>query len=148
MGTKYQIAAVHAAPIYMDKEATTEKIIHLIEKAAQDSIDFLAFSEAFLPGYPVGAHIFTLHSYVRLRLMTNRITAGSILSIYSRQSNSSRLSPPIGTKALQRMDQKSIALEQPARTIKWLLVLASQSVFRVVLLFSILRYLLTAEGQY
>ncbi|CAI7649134.1 unnamed protein product [Penicillium viridicatum] len=55
MGAKYQIAAVHAAPIYMDKEATTEKIINLIEKAAQDSIDFLAFSEAFLPGYPAVA---------------------------------------------------------------------------------------------
>ncbi|OQD69286.1 hypothetical protein PENPOL_c002G04954 [Penicillium polonicum] len=58
MGAKYQIAAVHAAPIYMDKEATTEKIIYLIEKAAQDSIDFLAFSEAFLPGYPYFVHIF------------------------------------------------------------------------------------------
>lgn len=58
MRAKFQIAAVHAAPVYMDKEATTDKIVWLIEKAAQDSIDFLAFSEAFLPGYPYFVHLF------------------------------------------------------------------------------------------
>lgn len=91
MRAKFQIAAVHAAPVYMDKEATTDKIVWLIEKAAQDSIDFLAFSEAFLPGYPVSDLCSTPSRLRAFSHVANRITEGSILCIYSHRSKSSRL---------------------------------------------------------
>ncbi|KAJ5196094.1 hypothetical protein N7449_006573 [Penicillium cf. viridicatum] len=58
MGTKYKIAAAHAAPVYMDEEATTNKVVRLIEEAAQESIDLLAFLEAYLPGYPYFVQLF------------------------------------------------------------------------------------------
>lgn len=50
---KFKAAAVHAAPVYMDKVATTAKVLRLIEQAAKEGISLLVFPEAFVPGFPV-----------------------------------------------------------------------------------------------
>lgn len=47
-----KIAAVQASPIYLNKEATVEKVCHLIEEAAKDGANLIVFPEAFIPGYP------------------------------------------------------------------------------------------------
>ncbi|KAJ7603131.1 carbon-nitrogen hydrolase [Roridomyces roridus] len=47
-----RVAAVHAAPVYMDKEATTQKVIDLIRQAGERGIRLLVFPETFIPGYP------------------------------------------------------------------------------------------------
>ena len=52
--TKFKAAAVHAAPVYMNKAATIKKAVALIEQAAQDDIKLLVFPETFVPGYSVG----------------------------------------------------------------------------------------------
>ncbi|KAI9822658.1 MAG: hypothetical protein M1827_000377 [Pycnora praestabilis] len=49
---KFKAAAVHAAPVYMNKKATIEKTIRLIEQAGDQSIELLVFPETFIPGYP------------------------------------------------------------------------------------------------
>ncbi|KAK4204817.1 putative nitrilase [Triangularia verruculosa] len=50
--TKFKVAAVHAAPVFMNKSATLAKVVTLIEQAAEQNITFLAFPETFVPGYP------------------------------------------------------------------------------------------------
>ena len=45
-------AAVHAAPVFMDVEATLAKACKFIEEAGQQKIDLLVFPEVFIPGYP------------------------------------------------------------------------------------------------
>lgn len=50
---KLRAAAVHAAPIYMDREKTTAKVVQLIEDAGKKGLDLLVFPETFIPGYPV-----------------------------------------------------------------------------------------------
>lgn len=50
---KIRMAAVHAAPVFMDKKATTDKVVRLIEQAGQEKIELLVFPETFIPGYPV-----------------------------------------------------------------------------------------------
>ncbi|KAK4107744.1 carbon-nitrogen hydrolase [Canariomyces notabilis] len=50
--TKFRVAAVHAAPVFMDKAATIRKVTGLIEQAAVDNIKLLVFPETFIPGYP------------------------------------------------------------------------------------------------
>ncbi|KAK3688730.1 carbon-nitrogen hydrolase [Podospora appendiculata] len=50
--TKFKVAAAHAAPVFMDKAATIEKVVRLIEQAAADDIKLLVFPETFIPGYP------------------------------------------------------------------------------------------------
>lgn len=50
---KFRAAAVHAAPEYMNKAATTTKVLRLIEQASQQSITLLVFPEVFIPGFPV-----------------------------------------------------------------------------------------------
>nr|AAR97460.1 nitrilase [uncultured organism] len=48
----FKAATVHAAPVFMDKEASIDKAIDLIKKAGQEGIKLLVFPETFIPGYP------------------------------------------------------------------------------------------------
>lgn len=47
-----RVAAAQAHPVWLDKGATTERVVSWIERAANDGVDVLAFPETFLPGYP------------------------------------------------------------------------------------------------
>uniref|UniRef100_UPI0036DC67F0 carbon-nitrogen hydrolase family protein n=1 Tax=Photorhabdus sp. RM322S TaxID=3342825 RepID=UPI0036DC67F0 len=48
----YRVAAVQAAPIFLDLEATVTKTIALIESAAGNGAKLIAFPETWIPGYP------------------------------------------------------------------------------------------------
>ena len=49
---KFTAAAVQAAPIWLDAQATAEKAASLIKQAAGKGARLIVFPEVFLPGYP------------------------------------------------------------------------------------------------
>ncbi|MGD9765610.1 MAG: carbon-nitrogen hydrolase family protein [Candidatus Binatia bacterium] len=56
MGTSYQklrLAAVQAAPVFLDRQASIEKARRLIREAGDNGADFIGFPENFIPGYPL-----------------------------------------------------------------------------------------------
>jgi nitrilase len=47
-----KVAAVQAAPVFLDLEASLQKALGLIEKAAAEGTELVVFPEAFLPAWP------------------------------------------------------------------------------------------------
>ncbi|MEX2528591.1 MAG: carbon-nitrogen hydrolase family protein [Gemmatimonadota bacterium] len=53
MKESYKIAAVQAAPVFLDLDATIDKACELIREAAGQGAKLIVFPEAFVPGYPL-----------------------------------------------------------------------------------------------
>ena len=49
---KFKAAAVQAAPVFLNAEATADKAVKLIEEAAANGAKLIGFPEGFIPGYP------------------------------------------------------------------------------------------------
>ncbi|WP_186079871.1 carbon-nitrogen hydrolase family protein [Burkholderia gladioli] len=48
-----KVAAAHAASVYMNAWASTQKAISIIEEAARHGAELVSFPESFIPGFPV-----------------------------------------------------------------------------------------------
>lgn len=48
-----KVAAAQIAPVFLDREASTKKIVETIEEAADQGAQLVAFGETFLPAYPL-----------------------------------------------------------------------------------------------
>ncbi len=47
-----KVALAQIAPVWLNKTATTEKIVHTIHEAAKEDAELVVFGETLLPGYP------------------------------------------------------------------------------------------------
>ena len=52
MGATVKVAAAQMAPVFMDREATVDKICGLILEAGAEGAKLIAFPETIIPGYP------------------------------------------------------------------------------------------------
>ena len=53
MSQKVTVAAAHLAPVYLDTQATVDKVCAYILEAANAGVQLIAFPESFIPGFPV-----------------------------------------------------------------------------------------------
>ena len=51
---RFVAAVVQAAPVWMDRAATTKKACRLIHEASQQGARIVAFPESFIPAFPYG----------------------------------------------------------------------------------------------
>ncbi|KAE9373291.1 nitrilase/cyanide hydratase and apolipo protein N-acyltransferase [Stipitochalara longipes BDJ] len=66
-----KLAAVQAAPIFLNKLATTEKACALILEAGRQNADIIGFPETFIPGYPGWVELLSLSTPPATTLFTH-----------------------------------------------------------------------------
>ena len=79
MSEPFKAAAVQAAPVFLDLDASIEKAIKLIEEAAAQNVKLIAFPETWLPGYPWYIWLDATAMYMHLvpQYVANSIVEGS-----------------------------------------------------------------------
>ena len=70
-----RVAAVHSASVFLDRQGTLEKALSLIDEAAGQGAQIIAFPETYLPGYPfwIWTHTPTTGAPLFQRLFDNAI---------------------------------------------------------------------------
>jgi len=72
---KFRAAAVQAASVFLDRDATIDKLDGLVEKAVAAGADLIVFGESFIPAFPVWNLIYApmdQHGFFR-RLFENAV---------------------------------------------------------------------------
>src|SRR5271156_2338219 len=72
---KFRAAAVQAAPVFLDRDATIDKLDTLVQKAVDAGAELVVFGESFIPAFPVWNLIYApmdQHSFFR-RLFDNAV---------------------------------------------------------------------------
>ena len=72
-----RVAAVQAAPVFLDREATTEKASRLIREAGANGAKLVGFPEGFIPGHPLWYH-FVSASSARGRQLATQLFLNSV----------------------------------------------------------------------
>jgi predicted amidohydrolase len=72
---KFRAAAVQAAPVFLDRDATIDKLETLVQKAVDAGAELIVFGESFIPAFPVWNLIYApmdQHAFFR-RLFDNAV---------------------------------------------------------------------------
>ncbi|MFQ5924514.1 MAG: carbon-nitrogen hydrolase family protein, partial [Dehalococcoidia bacterium] len=75
---KYKTAAIQAAPVFLDREATVDKACGLIGEAASQGAALVVFPETWVPGYPVWTNAVSRWNYPPAKRVYGRLYKNAV----------------------------------------------------------------------
>lgn len=78
VNSRFKVAAVQAAPVFLDKTATIEKACRLIDEAANEGASLVVFPEAFISAYPDWVWVLPASSKAQINDLYRELLATSI----------------------------------------------------------------------
>ena len=110
--SKVKVAAVQAAPVYLDLEKTVDKVVNFIDEAGKNGAKLIAFPEGFIPGYPFFAFLqgpeYAKQFYVQLYKNAVKIPSFSVQRI----SEAARRNKIFVCASMSELDGGSLYLTQ------------------------------------
>lgn len=94
-----RVAAVHAAPVFLDRQATTDKAVSLIREAARNGAQLVAFPETYIPAFPVWAALWApIHNHDLFEAMVEHsvLVPGPELAAIAGEARRSRVFVSMG----------------------------------------------------
>jgi nitrilase len=76
--TRYKVAAVQAASVFLDREATVEKACRLINEAANNGAVLVVFPETWIPAYPIWTNADSSWNYAPAKKVYSELYANSV----------------------------------------------------------------------
>jgi len=76
--TKYKVAAVQAASVFLDREATVEEASRLVYEAANKGTALVVFPETWIPAYPIWANADSSWNYAPAKKVYSQLYANSV----------------------------------------------------------------------
>jgi len=109
---QFKAAAIQAAPIYLNLDATVDKTCKLVDEAASNGAKVIAFPEAFIPGYPwwiwLGNANYGMKYYIQLYKNALEIPSKSIRKL----SDAARRNKVFFCVSVTEKDRGSLYLTQ------------------------------------
>lgn len=78
VNSRFKVAAVQAAPVFLDKTATIEKACRLIDEAANEGASLVVFPETFISAYPDWVWVLPASSKAQINDLYRELLATSI----------------------------------------------------------------------
>ena len=72
---QFKAASIHAAPVFLDLEATVDKVCSLVAESARNGAALVAFPETFIPAFPVWS---ALRAPIHNHDLFRRLAANSV----------------------------------------------------------------------
>ena len=104
---RFRAGVVHASPVFLDRDASINKLGKIIKKAKEQGADIVVFPESFVPAFP---HCCIVYPPIDQHDFYKRVFDNSVLIQRRRRNSAAPVAAPIPLTALSGVGKTGIPI--------------------------------------